>query len=453
MRSKTKKSTKKKNRGQRGNNVKKNQQPQREIPIEEILQAAEAAVTSCDVDKGIQLYSTAVLKLKSQQQQQISSSTFEDDILRISKGKWQLVRTLEKLGELKVSIGDQDGAVQDFREGLAILENQIPQDQKTNFDYYDLYSSLSMYIGQLCVEEEAKAAYEQGVTCLESCMKFIAENDNNSSSTTTRDLNQIQELNRKLCVAYCAVAELYLTDLCYEEAAESKCELMVEKALHIKDSTDGQPIIDALQTMASLRLSQATNSKRMEAVSYILRAYDKIRVGCEALANLVGITELNKDEFEPIELQNVDAANALPEFEFRCQTAKLLLECAELTKETPSSANNNQQDQCVTAAISVLGSLLAENDEVIEIWYLSGCAFAAKTIPEPQNELAAYYFRRSMEMLLDIKKALEQEFRFAEDDDDEQAEIQEQLEQNKSLLEDVQTRLQEAESTAMDTSS
>mmetsp|Transcript_1532 Transcript_1532/g.2164 ORF Transcript_1532/g.2164 Transcript_1532/m.2164 type:complete len:430 (+) Transcript_1532:122-1411(+) len=426
MRTKAARSAKKA-RG-RKNNPKRNV----EVPLEEVLKAAEAAATAFDIENGIQLYAKAASLLR--QGRSIPGETRE----------WQLVRILEKLGELKVSVGDQDGAVQDFREAIRLLE----QEEKT-LKFYDTYSSLSMYIGQLCVEDEARAAYEQGVLCLESCMKLAQQELATDPGISNPTINsQMQDLSRKLCLAYCAVAELYLTDLCYDEDAEGKCEAVLEKAMQIKD-TDGEPLVDALQTMASLRLSQT--SRRLEAAACVLRAYEKMRVGCEALAQLVGISEpkdINDSEsnVESVELQNVDAASSLPEFEFRCQTAKLLLECADISKgESAVSGSPDQQAElCVVAAIAVLGSLLAENDEVVEIWFLSGCAFASKT--PPQIDLAIYYLRRSMEMLLDIKKSLEQEAGFAEGEDKQ--EIEEQLAQNEALLSDVQSKLQQAETAA-----
>ena len=129
----------------------------------------------------------------------------------------------------------------------------------------------------------------------------------------------------------------------------------------------------------------------------------------------------------------MEAANNLPEFEFRCQTAKLLLECAQLTQKQPDT-----NDQCLKAAISVLGSLLAQNDEVVEIWYLTGCAFAARK--PPLSDPARFYLDRAMEMLTDVHKALEQEARFGGGDDEE---LQEQLAENKVQMEDVQSKLAE----------
>jgi hypothetical protein len=235
-----------------------------------------------------------------------------------------------------------------------------------------------------------------------------------------------------------------LPDLCYEDNVENECELILGNALQIKD-IDGEPLVDALQTMASLRLSQ--ESRRAEAVPYILRTYDKMKVGSEALASLVGLGEHEKDTEGPdeqaVELKEVDAADNLPEFEFRCQTAKLLLECAALLKASKQASEPAQEEEerCVSAAISVLGSLLAQNDEVIEIWFLAGCAFAAKS--PPMADSALFYLQRTMEMLVDTKKALQQEAEYA--DDVEKQDIEEQLEENQIQIDDVQAKVDELE--------
>jgi hypothetical protein len=66
--------------------------------------------------------------------------------------------------------------------------------------------------------------------------------------------------------------------------AENQCKHYLEKALQLKD-IDGEPMVDALQSMANLRLSQ-DQDQRHEAVSYFLRVHEKQRVGSEALVGL-----------------------------------------------------------------------------------------------------------------------------------------------------------------------
>lgn len=235
-------------------------------------------------------------------------------------------------------------------------------------------------------------------------------------------------IRQKLASARVTVAELYLTDLCFEENAESECESYVTQALQLTD-VDGEPMVDALQTAASLRLSQ---QRKADARQLILKAYQKIKVGCEALANLVGLGDAKSKRAVELQEGEVDAAQGLPSLDFRSQTAKLLLECgAADDKDTPSE---EETTNCHKAAIHVLGSLLAENDEVPEIWYLLGCAFQASN----NSENAKYYWNKALEMLTSIQKQMEEETdAMEEEDEDLDIQIQNiacQMEEIKSKL-------------------
>lgn len=440
--------------------------------VEDLLTAASAAMESLDVERAYQSYYKAASLL--QREKQITNADKRQEV-RV------LIHVLEKMGECQVSIGDQDLAKEHFLQCLRLLEEDEKIDSARTTSYYETHSSLCFYIGQLSLEKEALEAYQKGIRSLEECMQRVEDENsataskpettvamqddaedvvnNNDGSSMRTDANssttslQFQKLlKQKLSGAYCNLAELYLTDLCEEEKAETDCEQYLEKALQLKDD-DGEPLVDALQTMASLRLSQT--ERQLEAVPFVLRAYEKQRVGSEALATLVGLNVDKKkrdggnaddkvqEEVQAQELLEVEAANDLPEFEFRCQTAKLLLECAGLLKESSnstmddSSNHSDQEDECITAAISVLGSLLAQNDEVIEIWYLTGCAFAAKK--PALTDTAKFYLERAKEMLADIQKALKEEDYYV--DDSERPELDEQLEMNATQLNDVQSKL------------
>ena len=435
--------------------VKKNRKKAPKASIDDLLKAASAAMASLDVERAYKSYFQAASRLQG-----------EKFIASIDKREEMelLIHVLEKMGECQVSIGDQDLAKDHFKQSLRLLEEGAKTESIRSTSYYEAHSSLCFYIGQLSLENDALEAYKEGIRSLEECLQSV---ENESSTAVEQEVVEMQDdsddankknssietlLKQKLSGAYCNVAELYLTDLCEQDTAESDCEQYLEKALQLVDS-DGEPLVDALQTMASLRLSQ--KGRQLEAVPFILRAYEKQRVGSEALATLVGlkvdekefgagIDETVKEGDQAKELKEVEAANNLPEFEFRCQTAKLLLECAELLKERSnsmddSSNNSDQSDECIVAAISVLGSLLAQNDEVIEIWYLTGCAFAAKK--PPLADAARFYLERAKEMLTDIRKALKEEERFV--DDSERSDLEEQLEMNSTQMNDVQSKLNE----------
>jgi hypothetical protein len=76
---------------------------------------------------------------------------------------------------------------------------------------------------------------------------------------------------------------------------------------------------------------------------------------------------------------------------------------------------------------------------VIEIWYLTGCAFAAKR--PALTDTAKFYLERAKEMLTDIQKALKEEEQFIEDS--ERPDLEEQLEMNGTQMNDVQSKLDE----------
>lgn len=348
----------------------------------DLIEQGDLAFDSLDLNKALQCYESAIPQLQQDNE--------------------KMADVMAKIGECKVSMGDQEGARNDFEQAINIVPGGSNHKRA---GYY-------LYLGQLSLEEEALEAYKKGIQELESCIQCNLESmeiekeqfedphkDGNSSSIS------INDLKNQLARAHCTVAELFLTDLCYAENAEKECEFHVETAMKITD----EPIIDALQVMASLRLSQ-----QKEAETYILKVYNEMKEGCDALATMVGLNEPLGDG--AVELSNVEAVNSLPSFEFRSQSVKLLLECGS--------------DECVQAAIQVLGSLLAENDEVIEIWYLLGCAFEMND----GGELAVEYWQRAIEMLEKVKEGLQQE-----DEDDD---ILQQLNECKDQIAEIENKMQ-----------
>jgi len=265
--------------------------------------------------------------------------------------------------------------------------------------------------------------------------------------------------SRQLCRAYCSIAELYLTDLCYEPDAESQCESSLQSALAL-DDPNATP--DALQAMANLRLSQ--ENRRIEAIDLILDAYNRMKVGCEALATLVGLGRTDDVQGDAIPMTSgqgfdttatagaielhgeaLEAANSLPGFEFRCQSAKLLLECASLLTEQHRNDIGNtvddarKKDQCVEASIQVLGSLMAENDEVVEVWYLLGCAFSAGSTPN--TDASRYYWETALQMLSALKKEICKDAAMLGVTRDQDDDLNEQLQDLGDKIEDIQQKL------------
>ena len=122
--------------------------------------------------------------------------------------------------------------------------------------------------------------------------------------------------------ALCAMVEVYMTDLSWEEDAEQKCEALVTEATMV---APGFP--EPWQTLANVRISQ----ERME----------------DATAALKRSLHLWRDL--PPE------SSVVPDFPTRVSLARLLMEA----------------DMDV-AAIEVLERLVGEDDTSVEVWYLGG---------------------------------------------------------------------------------
>ncbi|KAL7548512.1 hypothetical protein ACHAWF_011791 [Thalassiosira exigua] len=438
---KRKTSSSKKNKSRKNNGSGGRKKP---LPLEEVLRQADSAMEMSDVDTALQLFSYAAGMLRSRVHAPAgdgSSNTAMSAMSVDDQNKVTLSTVLGKMGELKASNGDVESARSDFLAAIELLGDSSSTlatctgDDGEALDKRDPTLStaqncesragLHLYLGQLSSGDEALASFRLGVSELEKAVSVLELICAGSVQTNGMDMEVcdegeainpkqfLVETRRQLCAAHCSIAELYLTDLCEGPNAESSCEdalrsaMALDETLLIDASQKGQPIPDVMQTMANLRLSQ---SRVPEAVECILKAYDRMKVGCEAMSALVGLAGSSGGqegvEVEPQsrELVEVEAASSLPEYNFRCQSAKMMLECASLV-ENDDSCTKDMANQCVEPAIQVLGSLLAENDEVIEVWYLLGCAFAACT--PPNQESAHYYWENALSMLMQAKEGLE----------------------------------------------
>lgn len=198
-----------------------------------------------------------------------------------------------------------------------------------------------LYLGQLTTELESISHYEKGVELLNG--EFIAAQ--NAGQTTEADV-----IRRRISSALCSMTEIYLTDLCFEEDAESRCETYLSKAVEI-DPENPEPH----QLIASVRLSQGREEDAVKCLSHSMSLW--------------------KDTYA---LGDV----LYPPFGTRISLVRLLLEVADLD-----------------TAESVLEDLQSEDDENIEVWYLSGWARIIGAT-EPETDV------KNMEMLVEARECL-----------------------------------------------
>ena len=392
--------------------------------LEDVLSQAESAMEMSDLDTAMKLYGYATQVLRSR----IHGN---EGGIENEKYKCTLANVLGKVGELKASCGDVEGARNDFLDAIELLgseheASEMIQDGDGEGECNILAAQtceskagLYLYLGQLSMGADALTALRIGVRELKRTLsildRLVAAKDNETNGMDvdgeddSSNLKKFKvETKRQLCAALCSISELYLTDLCEEPDAENACEAALTEALEIDESAQtesgsfqneiGPSPPDALQTMANLRLSQSRNS---DALDCILKAYDRMKVGCEAMSGLVGLAKDDNEEVREAkarELLELDAASTLPEYSFRLQTSKILLECSSLIE------NNNSKEICSESAIQVLGSLMAENDEVIEVWYLLGCAFMSCT--KPNRDSSRHYWENAIEMLTKSKEQM-----------------------------------------------
>ncbi|KAF7227337.1 transcript variant X1 [Nothobranchius furzeri] len=199
----------------------------------------------------------------------------------------------------------------------------------------DVGHSKYMNLGQIHTGQEAVDYYSRGIHVLLSALEkqeTVAQAAAGAAAAMTDEHHELPTA-KDVSVAYCSIAEIYLTDLCMEEGAAEKCREFIERALKYHHDNP-----EALQLMASYLFST-----------------EKIQEGKQYLLKSVGLwLPAQKESAAPCTTEE-DVQNEVPPYESRITTAKLLIESEEY--ET---------------AVDVLESLLEEDDEVVQVWYLSG---------------------------------------------------------------------------------
>lgn len=198
----------------------------------------------------------------------------------------------------------------------------------------DVGHSKYMYLGQIHTGQEGVDYYTKGIQVLLSALEKQAQTtEAQAGAAAPPDKDAELPTAKDVCVAYCSMAEIYLTDLCMDEGAADKCREFIERALQYHHDNP-----EALQLMASYLFSTERNQEGKE---YLLKS-----VGSWLPAQKQSAASPSSEE---------DMQNEIPPYESRVTTAKLLIESEEYEM-----------------AVDVLEGLLEEDDEVVQVWYLSG---------------------------------------------------------------------------------
>ncbi|KAM3443542.1 hypothetical protein MY4824_000428 [Beauveria thailandica] len=214
----------------------------------------------------------------------------------------------------------EDGEVEEARslfERAANIDKNGEMDEKVGGgpDKFLFLAELSEEGGQDTVKW-----FDRGATALRKQI----QNLDSISSKTPEQQAAYDEKQKKLGGVLCAVAEVYMTDLSWEEDAEQRCEALITEAMMIAPGSS-----ETWQTVANVRISQERNDEARTALKRSLELWQDL----------------------------APEDPAVPDFSTRIALARLLLET-----------------DLMADALVVLERLITDDDESIEAWYLGGWA-------------------------------------------------------------------------------
>ena len=180
-----------------------------------------------------------------------------------------------------------------------------------------------LILGQLEHGKVAVEAFEKGYDVLVSEYDALAPATTEAGKAAKAAQKRRKVLEEKMSGILTSIAKVYLVDCFQEAGSESLCEQMLDKALLYDPSSP-----EAVQALADLRLSQ---NRKGEALSLVQRTID---LCSDAKGSIV------------------------PSYDFRAVTARLLVELSKYD-----------------LAINILKSLVQEDAEDTEVWYLLGLSY------------------------------------------------------------------------------
>lgn len=265
----------------------------------ELLAQASILLQQSDLDSALQAATTALQQLKD-------GIVSDEDVINC-------LPALNLLGEINVELGDLDAARGYFNQAAEIDEDgDIPEQNGGGPEKFLWLAQLSEDGGQDSVQW-----YHRAADILREQIQLLTDETSDSDNEA-----QIEEKQGKLANALCAIAEVYMTDLSWDEEAEKQCSKLMKEALSLAPNNP-----ETLQTAASVRISQL---RKDDARQYLTKSLG-----------------LWKD---------LPASSPqIPEFAVRISLARLLME-AEMEDD----------------AMEVIERLIQEDDHSVEAWYLGG---------------------------------------------------------------------------------
>ena len=257
---------------------------------EDLLVKASALVETSQAEEGLPLALRALAQLDA----------------RNRESRLQSLPALNLVAEIYLELGDADAARDKFLEAAAIDSNgSLPEEEGGGAAKFLWLAQLSEEGGQ-----DSVAWFQKAITVLRNGL------------ASTSDETEAALKRRSLAEALCSVVEIYMTDLSWELDAESRCESLITEAILIAPAS-----AEALQTLASVRISQTKIDEARKALTRSMEMWKDLAAGDDGV----------------------------PDFPTRISLVRLLME-VEMEEE----------------AMEVLDRLIEEDDSSVETWYLGG---------------------------------------------------------------------------------
>ncbi|XP_058878468.1 uncharacterized protein si:dkey-12j5.1 [Acipenser ruthenus] len=270
------------------------------------------------------------------------------------------LNTLDMLGNICAELGNEEKAKQVFLRAVALS----PEEGHSKY----------MYLGQVHSGMEAVQYFGKGI---EAMLNALEKQTTPAAAAAAISLDDPGVTNKDISVAFCSIAEIFFTDLCMDDGAAEKCKEAIDKALQYDPENP-----EALQLMASYLFSI---EKTQEGKEFLMRSV------AAWLPSMQKKTDQTPREKQGDGAQDGDSLeNVFPPYESRITTTKLLIEAEEYELAT-----------------EILESLLEEDDEVVQVWYLLGwvCYLQVEKPEETEafKDSARTYLTKAKKLYVKVK--------------------------------------------------
>lgn len=271
-----------------------------------------------------------------------------------------------------------------------LLKNESGTHLQDLITSYRILSASLLEVGRM----------EEAVAVLKNFIRFLDAQKDSSSSTETlvpivealfslaqmTDAQEavdlfLQGLNRlaaspdydsmreMACSAWCSIAEIYMTDLCDAEDAEERCKAAVGEALRM-DAEAPESLRMAIELALVLNNREEALKHASKLRSLVLPSEDAAED--ESKSSLQDEPSVqDADEDDSSQDEQVMQESSI-DYDIRKSIAKVFIELGMFAD-----------------AMQVLEQLLAEDDQVLETWYLMGLAAEKSGLEEDCAEAGA----------------------------------------------------------------